>query len=246
MERLVAFRGTEDMRELPLGIVWLSKDAVSWLRGVRGELHTASHLRKLGEDWVVLHSIPVGNRGSDIDHVVIGPAGVFTVNSKRLRDRRVWVDGERMLVDGRKADYLRNAEFEARRVDAVLHRAGLMTAALPIIAVSGAKSITVKASPSWKGRVIGVATVEQIVRRIRRRPVKLTPDQVALVARLFSDSSAWTGTAPSSNALDVRAAYDLIDRGVTRWNLFVGSVLLVVTTGGLFAAFTALDALTRL
>jgi hypothetical protein len=42
--------------------------------------------RKLGQKAAlgrhVLHAVPVGDRGSDIDHVVIGHGGVYTVNTK--------------------------------------------------------------------------------------------------------------------------------------------------------------------
>jgi Nuclease-related domain len=46
-------------------------------------------LRKHG--WRVFHSVPVGDRGSDIDHVVIGPGGVWTVNTKGHPGKSVWV-----------------------------------------------------------------------------------------------------------------------------------------------------------
>jgi hypothetical protein len=32
--------------------------------------------------WRCRHSIPVGSNGADIDHLVIGPGGVFTLNTK--------------------------------------------------------------------------------------------------------------------------------------------------------------------
>jgi hypothetical protein len=33
-------------------------------------------------EWTVLHSVPVGTGSTDIDHIAIGPAGVFTLNTK--------------------------------------------------------------------------------------------------------------------------------------------------------------------
>ncbi len=56
-----------------------------WNQGAEGELAVASCLARLGPEWTVLHSIPVGNGTSDIDHVVIGPGGVFTINTKTMR-----------------------------------------------------------------------------------------------------------------------------------------------------------------
>lgn len=37
----------------------------------------------------ILHSIPVGTGRGDIDHVVIGPPGVFTINTKHHPGRRL-------------------------------------------------------------------------------------------------------------------------------------------------------------
>jgi hypothetical protein len=40
--------------------------------------------------WHVLHAVPIGTRGTDIDHVVIGPFGLVTVNTKTT-STSVWV-----------------------------------------------------------------------------------------------------------------------------------------------------------
>jgi hypothetical protein len=54
-----------------------------WRQGAEGEKATAKALRKLvGSGWTVLHDIDVG-RGN-IDHVAVGPAGVFLIESKSL------------------------------------------------------------------------------------------------------------------------------------------------------------------
>ena len=38
-------------------------------------------ITQVGRKWHVIHSVP-SEKGADIDHVVIGPAGVFTLNTK--------------------------------------------------------------------------------------------------------------------------------------------------------------------
>jgi hypothetical protein len=238
MEKLVSLRGTPDLRDLPFGIVYLSRDGVSWLRGVRGELDMAKRLRRLGDGWTVLHSVPVGSRESDIDHLVIGPSGVFPINAKRLVDRRVWVAGGRLLVDGSKRDYLRNSDFEASRVERVLQAAGFAAPVVPVIAISRAKSLRIKAAPEWNGRNIGVALSEDVVRRIKRRPVKLSPDQVGQIVALFRDSTSWTSrNFEGASADDVHAAFERIDRGVYRWNLAVASLAFLVTSAGIAVSF---------
>ena len=55
----------------------------NWQTGAWGEQATAKVLTNLDDDqWVVMHDLPAG-RGN-IDHIVVGPAGVFLLDSKRL------------------------------------------------------------------------------------------------------------------------------------------------------------------
>lgn len=80
----------------------------------------ARELAKLGPGWHYLHAVEVGDRGSDIDHVVIGPPGVITINTKRHPRGKAWV-GERMvMINGQKTDYLHNSRFEAKRAAKLL------------------------------------------------------------------------------------------------------------------------------
>ena len=51
-----------------------------WDRGATGEEEIGRRLDELGAGWVCLHDVATG-RGN-IDHVVIGPGGVFTVETK--------------------------------------------------------------------------------------------------------------------------------------------------------------------
>ncbi len=49
-------------------------------RGARGEEHVGSLLDGLGGEWRVIHDATLG-RGN-VDHIVIGPPGLFTVETK--------------------------------------------------------------------------------------------------------------------------------------------------------------------
>ena len=46
------------------------------------------------EGWHVIHSVVVSRGGGDIDHVVVGPPGVFTLNTKHHPEKTVWVSGD--------------------------------------------------------------------------------------------------------------------------------------------------------
>jgi len=65
-------------------------------RGAEGERKVGAILEGLGPDWHVLHGVWLG-RG-DIDHVLVGPGGTFTIETKANRGQ-IPVDRieERML-----------------------------------------------------------------------------------------------------------------------------------------------------
>jgi len=62
-----------------------SEQARTWQRGAHGERHTAHLLRRLHRDgYVVFHDLAVpGNTSANVDHLVIGPSGVFVIDSKQ-------------------------------------------------------------------------------------------------------------------------------------------------------------------
>ena len=70
---------------------------------------------------------------------MIGPAGVFTINTKHHRGQNVWVGGRRILVNGQRTDHLRNAAYEAKRASKLLSVAARMLVDVtPIVAIVGA------------------------------------------------------------------------------------------------------------
>jgi hypothetical protein len=91
-------------------------DERAWRIGADGERKVADRLARLPQAWTVLHALPVGARGADIDHLVIGPGGVFTINTKHHPDARIWVGGDTFLVNGKRYPYVRNARHEAARL----------------------------------------------------------------------------------------------------------------------------------
>jgi hypothetical protein len=65
-----------------------SADTVAWRRGAHGEQRTATLLRRLEpHGWVVLHDLAVPGSRANLDHLVIGPGGVFVIDSKQYTGR---------------------------------------------------------------------------------------------------------------------------------------------------------------
>jgi hypothetical protein len=56
--------------------------ALPWRWGAEGEQWTAQEIGKLGADWRVEHDIP--HRWGNWDHVLVGPGGVYLLDTKAL------------------------------------------------------------------------------------------------------------------------------------------------------------------
>lgn len=50
--------------------------------GAEAELRTAAHLLDLPQTWTVLHSREVPGSRADVDHLAVGPTGVYLIDSK--------------------------------------------------------------------------------------------------------------------------------------------------------------------
>jgi hypothetical protein len=61
-----------------------SEQARSWQRGAHGERRTARLLDRLTRDgYVVFHDLAVPGSPANVDHLVIGPTGLFVIDSKQ-------------------------------------------------------------------------------------------------------------------------------------------------------------------
>ena len=155
-----------------------SPDAVAWRRGAAGERRTARLLGPLERHgWVVLHDLAVPGSRANLDHPVIGPGGVFVIDSKQYRGR-LQLDPSGRLWHGRYplAPTLRAVSFEADRAAQVLPDPG--AAVVPIVAVHGAQV------PWGKVLMDGVPVVaaRRLPSMLRRLPAVLGPERVASLA----------------------------------------------------------------
>jgi Nuclease-related domain len=155
-----------------------SPDAVAWRRGAAGERRTARLLSPLERHgWVVLHDLAVPGSSANLDHLVIGPGGVFVIDSKHYRGR-FQLDSSGRLRHGRYplAPALRAVDFEADQAAQVLPDPDVVV--VPIVAVHGAQV-------PW-GKVVmnGVPVVAagRLPSMLRALPAVLGPERVAAVA----------------------------------------------------------------
>jgi hypothetical protein len=182
----------------------LSVESRPWYLGALGELEVAQILDQLGAGWFAIHAVPVGSAGSDVDHLVIGPGGVFTINSKFHEGGNVWVGSRRLLVNGQRTDHLRNAEFEARRVAKLLTQAAHNRVDVtPVIAIIAARRLTIRERPE---RVV-VLAARDLARWLQSQLTVLTADGVGELSRVAAAPSTWG--QPDIAAADLSAFAEL-------------------------------------
>lgn len=184
-------RSEAPVRTFVARVLGVHTDERAWRVGAAGERLVAAELAKLDARWQVLHAVEVGKNGSDIDHLVIGPGGVFTINAKHHPGAKVWVGGNTMLVNGHRQPYVRNARHESSRASRLLSAAvGFEVDVRGIVAVVGADDLRIKAQPE------DVAVVAR--RRLRRWLLNfrsdLGPDAVDTILRAARRSTTWTTT----------------------------------------------------
>ena len=78
----------------------------SFIKGARGEEYVGRILGLLPAGYEIFHGLPGrahDGADGDLDHVVVGPTGVFVVETKNWTGS-VTVDGERILSNGREPD----------------------------------------------------------------------------------------------------------------------------------------------
>jgi len=184
----------------PLSFSAPSGEALPWYRGALGEIAVAGVLALLGDEWTVLHSVPIGEKGSDIDHVVIGPPGAFTINTKSSPGKPLWIAGHGLLVDGQKTNYVNKAGFEAERAAQLLAAAvGFTVPVTPLIVFVNPGSRTIVAEPEHGVQVVADSELLDFLHQRRR---EFNAEQVERIA--FTSIRPETWNAPLTSALPNR------------------------------------------
>ncbi|WP_234307681.1 MULTISPECIES: nuclease-related domain-containing protein [unclassified Streptomyces] len=122
----------------------------------------------------VLHSVLLADK-ADVDHLLIGPGGVFSINAKHHHKRVVWVGDDSVKVDhGKPVSYARKSRAEAKRVARVLERYGGSPVPVePVLVFAGVTDLKVPVAQLsvrvYREREVaalaplpGVLTVEQV------------------------------------------------------------------------------------
>lgn len=169
-------------------VLRLPTAATSWEVGAKGEQIVDKRLGRLKpEGWRVLPAV-MKRSGADIDHVVIGPPGVFTINTKHHRDARIWAGDHTLKVNNAPQQYLRNSRHEAESAARILTSAvGMSLVVMPVLAFVGAASIKISGST---GGVL-ITQGEEIDRVLRGLPARYSVQERERIFAVARRAEIW-------------------------------------------------------
>jgi Nuclease-related domain len=190
-EQAMAAREAAPVKTLLARALGVHTDERAWRIGADGEEKVAAQLAKVAKKdarWRFLHAIPVGDRGSDIDHLVIGPGGVFTVNAKHRPGAKIWVSGDTFTVNGHRQPYIRNSRQEADRAAKLLTEAcGFPVYVEGLIVAVNADDVTVKKQPTG----VQVLPRMHVAQWLLRHGDVLTGDALDVIFEAARRSTTW-------------------------------------------------------
>jgi Nuclease-related domain len=167
--------------------------------GARGERIVGRRLDRWAArgGWHVLHAVPVGRNGADIDHVVIGPFGVVTINTKAT-GTSVWVGQYGMKIGGTTVDYLRKSRAERVRAGRLLaHAVGARVPVQSVIVFVGARRFT--RSRGGPRDVVVLSAPRELRRWLRRQGTVLAARQVETLYAAARSPETWQARLPRAS-----------------------------------------------
>jgi Nuclease-related domain len=181
--------GEHPVRALLARVLGVHTDERAWRMGVKGERVTGWWLGRLPEGWFTFHDVPVGERGANIDHVVIGPGGVFTIDTKNLSGA-IRVNPRSIVHNGSRTNFLPKASAQALRA------ARLLTAAIGRpVDVRGLLAIL---ADEWTVRRLPedvyVGGPRSAKHWMLKQPPILRSSDVIVLAAAASNPETWSGS----------------------------------------------------
>jgi len=148
-----------------------------------------SRLERLSEEgWQVVHAVPLGRQGNVVEHLLIGPGGIFTVTEHAHPGEVVRVNGRTIEVSGQPVPYLRDARLEAGRVQRLLREA--VGSQLSVRAVLVLQGVIDLAAETTSEDPLVVAR-HDVPRVFRYFPERLEPARIDAIAAIARQRTTW-------------------------------------------------------
>jgi len=150
----------------------------------------AARLDRLVEaGWLAVHDLPVGLQGGLLDHLLIGPGGVYTIRSYAHPGSVACLSRTGIVIDGRPTNYLRDAQLERARIEHLLGAAaGLVVEVRSVIVLDA-----VVFAPSARPDAALVVFRDDLPDVFRRVPPRLAATKVEAIRAAAGRRATWRG-----------------------------------------------------
>lgn len=149
----------------------LLRNAEMYERGADGEVQTASVLAALPPEWVSLHDLRwPGRQRANIDHIVLGPGGIFVIDTKNWSGR-LDVDKDALRQNGRSRETAVAACADSAL--AVAERMGVFARHVhPVLCFARDEPIS-----GW-AREVMICSTSNLTQMLMSRPAALTQSEL--------------------------------------------------------------------
>jgi len=187
--------------------VILHDDAWPWYQGALGEIEVGRILSALGPEWFVRHSVPIGAGTKDVDHLVIGPGGVFAINTKHHAGAKIWVVDYMLGINNSKTRHLQDGSRDgadvAKRLSA---KAEFPVSVRPVVALVDPQSVNDKRSPH--NRPVAVLDARKLVAWLKAQPQNLSDTKLSLLKLAAEEPETWHVDPQAANTLRVMPRFE--------------------------------------
>jgi hypothetical protein len=161
------------------------------------ELRITAELDDLPSGWFVVRPIDLGalvSQDGEIDHVVVGPGGVFTIHLEHQPAAKVWVSEHKVTINGRDSDRMSQARFGARRTGGLLTTlCGFDVTVQSVLILIGAATVHTLSQPAE----LHVRTQHDLRDWLCMQPRRLNPGTIAAIHQHIRGASMAQSAAPA-------------------------------------------------
>ena len=172
---------------------------------VRAALAIAHALDSLDVEWTVFHAVPMATREKDIDHLLIGPGGVFALTVANHYDQSVRVAQGSFEVAGSTHHHIRNSGFEVGYVERLLGAAvqSQVTATGVVVVVDPESVVVHGVSPD-----VAIVPSDNLVAWLHELPMRLSAMDVEQLVHAAECPATWIdGVMPVGVSTDLHARF---------------------------------------
>ena len=197
----------------------ISRAADMYERGAVGERATAAMLRRLPPgEWTVFHDLRwPGRQRANVDHVAVGPTGVFVIDSKNWTGS-ITLKGGVLRQNGRLRQATVRGAADCARAVARVTTATSPRHVLPVLCFVGGNGVSGRADS------VMVCSTSNLLTLLQARPPVLTEATRVQICRDIdayrrSAVHTWEGATPS-RAISSSDVWGMVGRAVAAFACF--------------------------